>query len=139
MVRKDEELNGRKIMNYLVCVRRKVKCDSQRPCTNCRLRGEEKSCVYSSRKRPGPRYRKEPENINDRLGMKRPRISPSIATGLIGMEESHFLDILFLGITDFYPVVDEICIRECMVTYLGILEKQRELFGEVFRTIRFFL
>lgn len=109
------------------CIKRKMKCDSKTPCRNCALKDLQSSCHYSYKNKPGPKYRKGTDRA---LGLKRARLSPSMATGLIGMQESYFINLLFMGLTDFFPIVNETDIRECMVAFLGILEEEKRLSGK---------
>lgn len=110
----------------LGCIKRKMKCDSKMPCRNCAVKKLQSRCTYSYKKKPGPKCR---TGADCSLGIKRARMSPSMATGLIGMQESYFINLIFMGLTDFFPVVNEMDIRECMVAFLGHLEMQRSFCG----------
>lgn len=109
-----------KLINDAVCSQRKMKCDSKMPCKNCVDRKRE-CCVYSRRKKPGRKenliLRKRHEGLcnEEIVKFKRPR--PSLEGNMIGYRENEFIDAIFAGFMQAAPVLDEICIRRCMITF----------------------
>eukprot|EP00752_Nemacystus_decipiens_P008860 g7906.t1 len=102
------------------CGRKKRKCDGERPaCRRCVRAGED--CVYRKRMCHLPVAQQQQHMASSTvmrrdsmLPFKRCSLSPSPATGLVGMQENAFL-CDFFGCVGFLPLTTKSHIRETMV------------------------
>lgn len=80
-------------------------------------------CTYSQRKRPGPKTKIKQEKIT----MKRPRMSASKATGLVGTQENTFLTAILKEYISYMPLFDERLIRIALIDTMNLQHIEERL------------